>query len=134
MQENIKKLYEKDHLTQKDIIQLLLHNTQHMVTREELKDDNRELKSDIKEEVRKLDKKIDDCFVTLDKKIDDSFNKLDKKIDDNIDRLDKRIEKLDGKIDKVEKKFDRLQWFLFAGIITILFKDKLVEIINYFFD
>ena len=37
MKEDIQKLYEKDYLTQKDIIQLLLHNSQHMVTREEVK-------------------------------------------------------------------------------------------------
>lgn len=28
-----------EHLTQKDIVQLLLHNAQHMVTREELRQD-----------------------------------------------------------------------------------------------
>jgi len=36
-----------EHLTQKDIVQLLLHNAQHMVTREELKSDINEVKDEI---------------------------------------------------------------------------------------
>jgi hypothetical protein len=35
-----------EHLTQKDIVQLLLHNAQHMVTREELKSDINEVKDE----------------------------------------------------------------------------------------
>ena len=69
MQENIKELYQKDHLTQKDIIQLLLHNAQHMVTRDELKEDNRELKNELKEDIYKLDLKIDGVRAELKKDI-----------------------------------------------------------------
>jgi len=54
-----------EHLTQKDIVQLLLHNAQHMVTREELKSDINEVKDEIvkvetglKYEISKLDDKI----------------------------------------------------------------------------
>jgi hypothetical protein len=36
-----------EHLTQKDIVQLLLHNAQHMVAREELKSDINEVKDEI---------------------------------------------------------------------------------------
>ena len=43
-----------ENLTQKDIMQFLLHSTQHVATREELQDVKKELKNDI----NKLDKKI----------------------------------------------------------------------------
>ena len=77
MQENIKLLYEKDNLTQKDIIQLLLHNAQHMVTRDELKEDNRELKKELKEDIHKLDLKIDGVKNVL----KEDIHKLDLKIE-----------------------------------------------------
>ncbi len=44
---DLKKDISDENLTQKDIVQLLLHNAQHMVTREDLKSDIRELKQDM---------------------------------------------------------------------------------------
>jgi hypothetical protein len=41
-------------LTQKDIVQLLLHNAQHMVTREELKTDITELRNELKTDIKEL--------------------------------------------------------------------------------
>ncbi|MDQ7066525.1 MAG: hypothetical protein Q9M40_00140 [Sulfurimonas sp.] len=57
-----------DKLTQADLIKLMLHNAQHMATREEVKAD-----------IDKLDRKIDISFDKLDKKID--------KVDSKFDRL-----------------------------------------------
>ena len=126
MEKEIKKLYEKDYLTQKDIIQLLLHNAQHMVTRDEIKEDNRELKQDLKEEINKLEKNIKEEINRLDKKIDTVAEKLDKKIDIVADKLDK-------KIDKVNSKFDKLQWLIVASVITILAKDYILSLIQSLF-
>ena len=41
-------------LTQKEIIQLLLHNAQHMATREEVKEDIKELRTELKEDIKEL--------------------------------------------------------------------------------
>ena len=134
MQHEIKELYNKDNLTQKDIIQLLLHNAQHMVTRDELKEDNRDLKADLKDDINELDKKID----SVKSELKDDINKLDKKIDsvkselkNDINELDKKIDsvadKLDKKIDKVSSKFDRLQWFMVGTILTVLFKEYILK-------
>ena len=129
MQENIKLLYEKDNLTQKDIIQLLLHNAQHMVTRDELKEDNRELKNELKEDIHKLDLKIEGVRNEL----KEDINKLDLKIDGVRSELKGDIKNLDNKKDKVNAKFDRLQWFLVASVLAILFKEKLIYLINTLF-
>jgi DNA-binding winged helix-turn-helix (wHTH) protein len=55
-----------EHLTQKDIVQLLLHNAQHMVAREELKSDINEVKDEIvkvesslRQDISKIDAKFD---------------------------------------------------------------------------
>ncbi len=46
-------------LTQKDIVQLLLHNAQHMVTREELKTDITELRNELKFDIALSHAKFD---------------------------------------------------------------------------
>ena len=57
-----------ENLTQKDIVQMLLHNAQHMVTREELKSDIKELKDDIKLDISKIEVQIS--------KVDAKFDKI----------------------------------------------------------
>jgi len=42
-------------LTQKEIIQLLLHNAQHMATREEVKADIKDLKAELKEDISRVE-------------------------------------------------------------------------------
>jgi len=66
MQEMKKDILD-DHLTQKDIVQLLLHSAQHMVTREELKSDIKELKDDLKQDILRVEDRIS--------KVSDKFNK-----------------------------------------------------------
>ena len=90
-----------ENLTQKDIMQFLLHSTQHVATREELQDVKRELKEDI--------------------------NKLDNKIDKVGTNLKEDISKVEDKISKVEAKFDRIQWLIIATMFTVLFKDYLIS-------
>ncbi|MDQ7061411.1 MAG: hypothetical protein Q9M43_09870 [Sulfurimonas sp.] len=65
-----------DKLTQADLIKLMLHNAQHMATREEVKAD-----------IDKLDKKIDKVEISL---------KAD------IEKLDKKIDKVDSKFDRLQ--------------------------------
>ena len=105
---NVNELYEKDNLTQKDIIQLLLHNAQHMVTRDELKEDNRELKAELKEDINNLK---------------NDMNKLESSLKNDINKLDKKIE-------KIENKFDRLQWLIVTTILTVLFKDYIINLLT----
>ncbi|MDF1874789.1 hypothetical protein JHD48_03445 [Sulfurimonas sp. SAG-AH-194-I05] len=65
------KELEKDmidgNLTQKEIIQLLLHNAQHMATREEVKADIKELREDIKEDYKELKQDNKDLAKRMDR-------------------------------------------------------------------
>ncbi len=99
-------------LTQKDIIQLLLHNTQHMATREEVKSDILKVES------------------SLNEKIDRVESSLSVKIDRVESSLNQKIEKLDKKIDKVDSKFDKIQWLIVATILTILLKDYVFSFLS----
>ena len=137
MQENIKELYNKDNLTQKDIIQLLLHNAQHMVTRDELKEDNRELKQDLKEDIVNVKSELKEDIANVKSELKEDIANLDRKIDSVEEKLNKKIdsveEKLEGKIEKINSKFDRLQWLIVATIVSVFLKDYILELIHKLF-
>ena len=52
---DVEKNITDGNLTQKEIIQLLLHNAQHMATREEVKSDIKELKAELKEDISRVE-------------------------------------------------------------------------------
>ena len=120
MNEN-KKIIIDDNLTQKDIVQLLLQNAQHMVTREELKADIKELKDDIKQEfkVLKSDLKQDAKELKSDLKQDAKELKTNLKQD---------ISKLEDKVSKIDAKFDKILWLILATTMTILLKDSILSL------
>ncbi len=57
-------------LTQKEIIQLLLHNAQHMATREEVKADIKDLKAELKEDISRVETTLKEDNKELSKRID----------------------------------------------------------------
>ena len=44
--------------------------------------------------------------------------------------MDKVEKNLSARIDRLEFKFDRLQWFLLAGLIAIFMKDYILNFLN----
>jgi len=134
-------------MTQKDIIQFLLQQAQHTVTREELKDEIRELKNDLINKIDASDKKTDDVKIDLTKKIDDVRDELNKKIDDvrsEIKDVRSEIKDIRSEIKEVRselkgdylylnKRFDRLTWYLVATIISIFAKDYIIKALEEFF-
>ena len=101
---DLNKDISNDHLTQKDIVQLLLHNAQHMLTREELQDVKVELKSDIS-------------------MLDDKISKVESS-------LKQDISKLDDKITKVSDKLTNLPWIAFFAVAAIFAKDYIPMIFS----
>ncbi|MEA1983004.1 MAG: hypothetical protein U9N39_05610 [Campylobacterota bacterium] len=103
-----------ENLTQKDIMQFLLHSTQHVATREELDGVKRELKEDIS-------------------KVESSLKMDISKVEEKIDRVESSlkgdISKVEEKIEKVDAKFDKIQWLIVATIMTILLKDYILALV-----
>jgi hypothetical protein len=75
MEKDIYRNFENGSFTQVDLIKLILHNAQHMATRE-----------DVKNDILKSDNKLDKVEVSLTYKIDKLETKVDK-IDNKFDRL-----------------------------------------------
>jgi len=98
MEDIIQKM-PSDNLTQKDIVQLLLHNAQHMVTREELKSDIKELK--------------------------DEIVKVESTLKQDIEKLESTLK---HDISKIDAKFDKIQWLIVATMITILLKESVLSL------
>ena len=88
-------------LTQKDIVQLLLHNAQHMVTREELKTDITELRNELKSDINELKTDIKELRNEL--KFDIALS---------------------------HAKFDKIQWLIVATIVSVLLKDYVFSLIS----
>ena len=127
-------------LTQKEIIQLLLHNAQHMATRDEVKADIKELKIDLKHDIANIEARFDKVDEKI-ARVEARFDKVDEKIamvettlKQDIARVEARFDKVDEKIAKVETtlkqdivkisdKFDKIQWLIVATLLTVVFKD-----------
>jgi len=141
-------------MTQKDIIQFLLQQAQHTVTREELKDEIRELKNDLINKIDASDKKTDDVKNELNKKIDDVKSEIKgvkselkseiKDVRTEIKDVRTEIKDVRSEIKDVRselkedylrlnKKFDRLTWYIVATIISIFAKDYIIEAIEKLF-
>jgi len=108
-----------ENLTQRDIMQFLLHSTQHVATREELQSAKQE-----------INEKIDKVEESLNKRIDQVEESLNNKIDKVEENLNKRIDKVESKIDKVENKIDKLLWFIVFAIASIFLKDYILSFLS----
>jgi len=113
--------------TQKDLMQHLLHATQHAATREELQTVKQEIVSDIDKRFEQVDKRFE--------QVDKRFEQVDKR----FEQVDRRFEQMDRRFDelKVELKsdikslgsrHDRLSWAIFAGMLAIFFKEQLAKL------
>ena len=97
--------------TQKDLMQHLLHASQHAATREELQTVKHEIVADIDKRFEQVDKR---------------FEQVDKR----FEQVDKRFDELKSDIKEQSKRHDRLSWYLFAGMLAIFFKDQLATLLT----
>ena len=97
-----------DTFTQKDLLQHLLHATQHSVTREEMASQ----------------------FVQAERINKERFDQVDKQfeqVDKRFEQVDKRFDELKWEIKEQGKKHDRLSWAIFAGMLAVFFKEAIVK-------
>jgi len=48
-------------------------------------------------------------------------------VDRRFEQVDKRFEQVDKSIFQVDKKLDRLQWFIVAASLVVVFKDNILS-------
>jgi len=107
---------QKIELSTSDVVNALLHAKQsehHYATQESV--DN------LKEQINVRFEQVDKRFEQVDKR----FEQVDKR----FEQVDKRFEQVDKSIFQVDKKLDRLQWFIVAACLVVVFKDN---ILNFF--
>ena len=97
-----------DKLTQADLIKLMLHNAQHMATREEVKSDILELKTEFKQDISEVKQTV---------------SKVETSLKAEISELRQTILKIDA-------KFDKIQWLIVATLLTVVFKDYLIDLLK----
>jgi len=128
--------------TQKDLMQHLLHASQHTVTREEMAAQFIQAEVINKERFEQAIKQNKESFEQLEKQIEQSekhnnqrfeqsnqrFEQAEKHNNQRFDQVDIRFNKLTEEIQGQGKKHDRLTWALFAGMLAIFFKDYIVKL------
>ena len=92
--------------TQKDLMQHLLHATQHAATREELQAVKQEIVSDI----------------------DKRFEQVDKRFEQMGKRFDELKTELKTDIQLLGNRHDRLSWAIFAAMLAIFFKEHIMKL------
>ncbi|EER9977437.1 TPA: hypothetical protein ACWXNI_005148 [Escherichia coli] len=60
----------------------------------------------------------------------ESVDNLRREIDGRFNSLQNQLISVDKRLDKLETKFDRLQWFIVAAALALIFKDYIFRIIG----
>ena len=110
--EDFDKEISDEKLTQADLIKLMLHNAQHMATREEVKADIQDIRTQMQE-------------VKTELKAEAKANKIELKAEAKANKIELKAE-----ISKIDSKFDRIQWLIIATIFTVLLKDYILGLLN----
>ena len=105
-----------DKLTQADLIKLMLHNAQHMATREEVKSDIGKVETTLKEDIQRVETTLKE-----------DIHRVETTLTAKIEKVETT---LTSKIDKVDAKLDRFQWLILATILTVLLKDYIFSFIK----
>jgi len=121
-----------ENLTQKDIMQFLLHSTQHVATREELSAVKTELKQDISKLETSLKQDISEVKQDM-SKLETSLKQDISEVKQDMSKLEtslkQDISEVKNDISKVNSKFDKLQWLIVATLLTVVFKDYIISVL-----
>ena len=80
-------------LTQKEIIQLLLHNAQHMATRDEVKSDIKELRDEVKSDIKELRDEVKSDITELRDEVKSDIKELRDELKADNKNLNSRIDR-----------------------------------------
>jgi len=103
--------------TQKDLMQHLLHASQHVATREELQTVKQEIVADIDKRFEQVDKR---------------FEQVDRRFDELRSEIKAQGAELRSDIKEQGRRHDRLSWAIFAAMFAVFFKDQIVTLFSWF--
>ena len=101
--------------TQKDLMQHLLHASQHVATREELQTVKQEIVADIDKRFEQVDKR---------------FEQVDRRFDELRSDIKAQGDELRSDIKEQGRRHDRLSWAIFAAMFAVFFKDQIVTLFS----
>ena len=110
----VEKNITDGNLTQREIIQLLLHNAQHMATREEVKADIKDLKIELKQDISKVEATLKQDI----SKVEDTISKVETTLKQDISKVENSL-KQDNK--NLSKRMDRFMFWSLGLTITSTF-------------
>ena len=116
-------------LTQKEIIQLLLHNAQHMATREEVKADIKELKAELKEDISKIETTLKEDILRVETTLKEDISRLETTLKEDISRVETTLKEDISRVEitlkednkNLSKRMDRFMFWSLGLTITSTF-------------
>ena len=105
-------------ITQKEIIQLLLHNAQHMATREEVKVDIKELKFELKEDISRVETTLKEDILRVETTLKEDISRVETTLKEDISKVETTL-KEDNK--QLGKRIDRFMFWSLGLTITSTF-------------
>ena len=105
-------------LTQKEIIQLLLHNAQHMATRDEVKSDIKELRDEVKSDIKELRDEVKSDIKELRDEVKADITELRDEVKSDIKELRDEL-KADNK--NLNSRIDRFMFWSLGLTVTSTF-------------
>jgi len=121
--EDYNKEIVDDKLTQADLIKLMLHNAQHMATREEVKADINKIETSLKADINKVETSLKADISKIEISLKADISKVEASLKADMSKLDDKISKVDG-------KFDKIQWLIVATMLTVLLKDYIFSFLK----
>ena len=116
-------------LTQKEIIQLLLHNAQHMATREEVKADIKELKAELKEDISRVEIILKKDILRVEITLKEDISKIETTLKEDILRVETTLKEDMSRVEttlkednkNLSKRMDRFMFWSLGLTITSTF-------------
>jgi len=96
------------------------HEVADLATKRDLED----VRKDLSAEIADVRKDMEHRFEKVEAQIAD----VRKDMTNRFEQIDKRLDFSEKRFDRLELKFDRLQWFILAGILSLLFKDLIPKL------
>ncbi|HAP0140062.1 TPA: hypothetical protein IRQ32_004146 [Escherichia coli] len=118
-----------------DVLNALLHkgqSLQHLATQESVENLRRETKEGMDTVRREMDARmnaVDKRLDRMEQETERRFNKLEQETERRFNKLEQETGQ---RFNKLETKFDRLQWFIVAAALALIFKDYIFRFMGTF--
>jgi len=118
-----------DKLTQADLIKLMLHNAQHMATREEVKEDISRVETTLKQDISRVETTLKEEISRVETTLKEEISRVETTLKEDISRVETTLKKDISRVEttlkqdnkELSKRMDRFMFWSLGLTITSTF-------------